>query len=92
MQAPTLFHSFIIIKFKIKFTITPIVTDIVNSFCLLVGSKYCIPIIFDIPISRIIGDIILINTTTLSYPGPKNHGTKSLDIAISPNIIGKLNK
>ena len=34
------------------------------------------------------GDSILISSETSSYPFPKSHGTKLLEIAINPKQIG----
>ena len=76
IDAPIDAYLVIKIIFKIKFTIIPMITDIVYSFCLFVGIKYCVPKTFPIPISKRIGHIILIKIITLSYPAPKKIGTK----------------
>lgn len=78
--------------FNIKLITAPHITDIENSLCLFVGSKYCVPVTLLIPIINIIGLITFIKITTLSYPCPKNNGTKTFETAIIPNIMGKLSK
>ena len=62
-------------KFRQQLTTHPVTTEIVYSFCLPVGSRYCIPIILLIAIIQRIGEIIIIFGMTLSYPDPKNHGS-----------------
>ena len=78
--------------FITKFTIAPSTTEIVYSFCLFVGNRYCVPVTLLNPINNIIGLITLISIATLSYPCPKKIGTNVLDTEIKPNIIGKDNK
>ena len=63
-----------------------------NSFCLFVGSKYCVPVTLLNPINNIIGHITFIIVDTFSYPFPKKNGTNASETEISPIINGNANK
>ena len=75
-------------RFKKKFVIAPIITEIVKNFSLPVGIKYNIPVKLLIPIEIIKKLSIFNRGTTSLQPLPKNHGTKLLETETIPRHNG----
>ena len=61
---------------------------IVKQFCFLNGSSIPFPIIILMADKIVIGANRQINVTDFSYPVPRNHGTITSAIPISPIVIG----
>ena len=76
------------IRLHMKLITAPTRTLNVNKFCLLVGTKYWMPVTLLMAMTTITKDNVLSTGITLSKPAPKNHGTKFDEVPIMPKQKG----